>query len=87
MRRIFPIKRLPPLWISFILIIIIIAFFSFEFFIFKVQKEGDRPLPMHFGNFGNTLSIFKNTPLKSSFSFAVMGDTRGGNGVAEQITT
>ena len=85
MKRSVLIRKYLPVWVSCTMIFIIVVFFSFELFIFMVQKKGNRSLPPLFGNFSTTLSTFSRTPLKKSFSFAVMGDTRGANGVIEQI--
>ncbi len=55
--------------------VVCIAVFCFEIYVFAVQKESEFPLPPLFGNFPEIRAVLEKSPEKSSFSFAVVGDT------------
>lgn len=65
--------------------VLILVFFLFQAYVLAVHGEGDKPLPPLFGNFEQIRMALQNAPAKEDFTFAVIGDTRGANGVFEEI--
>jgi predicted phosphodiesterase len=72
-------------WIKVVLVTLLIGFMAFEGYVVLVQRHGDLPLPPLFGNFEKVRTTLQAAPPKEEFSFAVLGDPRGGNGIFEEI--
>jgi len=68
-----------------ILLVLILLLFVMETYVLGVWKQSDVKLPALFGNFDRVRTVLANAPTKAEFSFAVVGDTRGANGVFEKI--
>lgn len=57
--------------------IVVLGFtFAFEAYTVVVQKEGDAPLPLLFGNFPANRAVLQDAQEKGEFAFAVVGDTK-----------
>ena len=65
-------RRLPAL----VGMVLLVLFFGFEVYVLIAQREGDSPLPPHFGNFQANRNMLEHEPKKEEFSFVVVGDTR-----------
>jgi predicted phosphodiesterase len=86
------VRREPPAngkarqpWLVSALAVAIALVFVFQIYVLAVHGEGDKPLPPLFGNFEAARAALQDAPPKENFTFAVVGDTRGANGVFEQI--
>jgi len=72
-------------WTKVVLVILLLAFMAIEAYAVLTHYQGDLPLPPLFGNFETVRTTLQDAPPKETFSFAVLGDPRGGNGIFEEI--
>jgi len=66
-------------------VVLILALFLLEGYAWLSWREGNASLPPLFGNFESVRAVLEDAPRKEAFSFAVVGDTKGGAGIFERV--
>ena len=64
---------------------LLLNFLAFESYVILAHPPSGLSLSTHLGNSSEMRAVLEDAPPKKEFTFAVMGDTKGGNGIFAEI--